>query len=231
MTTTILNQTASEQQMTSIELAQLVGKSHNDVLKAIRKMEPAWEAEHQGKFSRMSIREKLPNNGYRFRPVYVLSKAETLYIATKFNDVARARLVLRWEELELSNSRSAREQIVDEGRLLVTEKEIMRQSDEIMERDISEANRKAETCYSMTQVAKAVKMDRKALTSLLVRLGVMLWTGDRYELDTDYDKFGYAEYRHYQGYSLKGRRYKNTYMVWTEAGRDFVRNLVEGYNE
>lgn len=231
MTTTILNQTASEQQMTSIELAQLVGKSHNDVLKAIRKMEPAWEAEHQGKFSRMSIREKLPNNGYRFRPVYVLSKAETLYIATKFNDVARARLVLRWEELELSNSRSAKEQIVDEGRLLVTEKEIMRQSDEIMERDISEANRKAETCYSMTQVAKAVKMDRKALTSLLVRLGVMLWTGDRYELDTDYDKFGYAEYRHYQGYSLKGRRYKNTYMVWTEAGRDFVRNLVEGYNE
>ena len=231
MTTTILNQTASEQQMTSIELAQLVGKSHNDVLKAIRKMEPAWEAEHQGKFSRMSIREKLPNNGYRFRPVYVLSKAETLYIATKFNDVARARLVLRWEELELSNSRSAREQIVDEGRLLVTEKEIIRQSDEIMERDISEANRKAETCYSMTQVAKAVKMDRKALTSLLVRLGVMLWTGDRYELDTDYDKFGYAEYRHYQGYSLKGRRYKNTYMVWTEAGRDFVRNLVEGYNE
>lgn len=231
MTTTILNQTASEQQMTSIELAQLVGKSHNDVLKAIRKMEPAWEAEHQGKFSRMSIREKLPNNGYRFRPVYVLSKAETLYIATKFNDVARARLVLRWEELELSNSRSAKEQIVDEGRLLVTEKEIMRQSDEIMERDISEANRKAETCYSMTQVAKAVKMDRKALTSLLVRLGVMLWTGDRYELDTDYDKFGYAEYRHYQGYSLKGRRYKNTYMVWTEAGRDFVRNLIEGYNE
>lgn len=217
--------------MTSIELAQLVGKSHNDVLKAIRKMEPAWEAEHQGKFSRMSIREKLPNNGYRFRPVYVLSKAETLYIATKFNDVARARLVLRWEELELSNSRSAKEQIVDEGRLLVTEKEIMRQSDEIMERDISEANRKAETCYSMTQVAKAVKMDRKALTSLLVRLGVMLWTGDRYELDTDYDKFGYAEYRHYQGYSLKGRRYKNTYMVWTEAGRDFVRNLIEGYNE
>ena len=34
-------------------------------------------------------------------PCYQLTKTETLYIATKFNDEARARLVLRWEELEL----------------------------------------------------------------------------------------------------------------------------------
>ena len=29
--------------ITSLEIASLVGKPHNDVLKAIRKMEPAWE--------------------------------------------------------------------------------------------------------------------------------------------------------------------------------------------
>ena len=34
------------------------------------------------------------------RPCYSLSKIETLYIATKFNDEARARLVIRWEQLE-----------------------------------------------------------------------------------------------------------------------------------
>ena len=34
-------------------------------------------------------------------PCYVLTKTECLYIATKFNDEARARLVLRWQELEL----------------------------------------------------------------------------------------------------------------------------------
>ena len=34
-------------------------------------------------------------------PCYVLTKTECLYIATKFNDKARARLVLRWQELEL----------------------------------------------------------------------------------------------------------------------------------
>ena len=36
--------------ITSIEIASLVGKPHNDVLKAIRKMESAWVQEHQGNF-------------------------------------------------------------------------------------------------------------------------------------------------------------------------------------
>lgn len=32
--------------------------------------------------------------------LFSLSKTECLYIATKFNDEARAKLILRWEELE-----------------------------------------------------------------------------------------------------------------------------------
>ena len=32
-----------EQSMMSLEIAELTGKQHKDVLKAIRKMEPAWE--------------------------------------------------------------------------------------------------------------------------------------------------------------------------------------------
>jgi phage regulator Rha-like protein len=34
------------------------------------------------------------------RPMYELAKDECLYIATKFNDEARARLIVRWKELE-----------------------------------------------------------------------------------------------------------------------------------
>ena len=54
--------------MTSLEISQLIGKPHNDVMKAIRKMEPAWESERQGKFSLTQIREEIPNGGYRLRP-------------------------------------------------------------------------------------------------------------------------------------------------------------------
>lgn len=36
----------------------------------------------------------------------MLDKTECLYIATKFNDEARAKLVLRWEELERSKRKN-----------------------------------------------------------------------------------------------------------------------------
>ena len=89
-----------EQRITSLDIAQITGKPHNDVLKAIRKMEAAWEKVHQGKFSQMQIRIELPNGGYRLVPAFSLTKAESLYVATKFNDEARAKLVKRWYELE-----------------------------------------------------------------------------------------------------------------------------------
>ena len=39
------------QLMTSLEIAEITGKPHNDVLKAIRKMEQAWVKVTQGNFS------------------------------------------------------------------------------------------------------------------------------------------------------------------------------------
>ena len=39
------------QRMTSLEIADITGKPHNDVLKAIRKMEQAWVKVTQGNFS------------------------------------------------------------------------------------------------------------------------------------------------------------------------------------
>ena len=86
--------------MSSLEIAKLTGKPHNDVMKAIRAMEPAWEKVQQGKFSLLHKTYDLPNGGHKEQPYYELTKTECLYVATKFNDEARAKLVLRWEELE-----------------------------------------------------------------------------------------------------------------------------------
>ncbi len=91
---------AIKQTMSSREIAELTGKPHSDLLKAIRLMEEAWISVGQGKFSLMFDISKLPNGGSRKDPYYELTKTECLYIATKFNDVARAKLIIRWEELE-----------------------------------------------------------------------------------------------------------------------------------
>jgi phage regulator Rha-like protein len=77
------------------DMAELTGKQHKDVLKAIRKMEPAW-IKICGSIFRLTSRTIVqPNGGTREVPCYSLTKTECLYIATKFNDEARAKLVLR----------------------------------------------------------------------------------------------------------------------------------------
>lgn len=86
--------------MSSIEIAELTGKQHCDVMRAIRTMEPAWEKVYKSKFALIQRTSDLGNGRTRLDPCYELTKIECLYIATKFNDEARAKLVLRWEQLE-----------------------------------------------------------------------------------------------------------------------------------
>lgn len=82
--------------MTSLQIAEVTGKLHKDVLEAIRNMEPAWVRTTGRKFP---LSEYKDSTG-RSLPMYQLNKTECLYVATKFNDEARAKLVIRWEELE-----------------------------------------------------------------------------------------------------------------------------------
>lgn len=66
------------------------------MLAAIRLMEGAW-----GKVTGLSFKlSEYTDSTGRKLPMYQLTKTECLYIATKFNDEARAKLVIRWEELE-----------------------------------------------------------------------------------------------------------------------------------
>jgi anti-repressor protein len=87
---------SKEQKITSREIAELTNKPHNDILKAIRNMCQAWENVTGGSFS---LSEYTDPSG-RTLPMYILNKEECLYIATKFNDEARALLIMRWKKLE-----------------------------------------------------------------------------------------------------------------------------------
>lgn len=86
--------------MTSLQIAEVTGMRHADVMRAIRNMEGAWVKVNQRNFALTFRTTKLQNGAERKDPLYVLTKTECLYVATKFNDEARAKLVIRWEELE-----------------------------------------------------------------------------------------------------------------------------------
>lgn len=93
--------------MSSREIARIIGKPHNDVMKSIRNMEEAWQKVNEGNFSLVKYRDSKGE----MRPEYQLNKIECLYIATKFNNEARARLIVRWAELE-EKTRENRESLI-----------------------------------------------------------------------------------------------------------------------
>ena len=212
----------AEQRMTSLDIAAVTGKSHKNVLQAIRNMEPAWEKVHGLKFQPMQIRLDLPNGGYRLMPAFSLTKTECLYVATKFNDEARARLVKRWYQLECERLGVK----VEEPKLLVTEAEIVNRSDEIRRGQIAGENADADNCYAASDIARMMQMTVKELNRRLVAEGVQFWNGGRYKLTKEYEGSGYARDRVFHYYALDGEKKERKYLVWTAIGMEFIRTIV-----
>ena len=213
------------QRMTSLEIAAITGKPHKDVLKAIRKMESAWEQECGGNFSLTSEKVDMPQGGVRLIPVFSLTKAECLYVATKFNDAARARLVLRWQQLEkerISKQLSGS----SEQKLLVTEKEILQQGDAIRRQQIEDENRPADGCLTISEIAKILDTTVKAVNKKLVEEGVQYWNGGRYKLTPKYTDRGLAKDRAFHYYSLDGEKKERAYLVWTSIGMELIRTII-----
>ena len=221
MMTTMSGMMDAEQRMTSLTIAQVTGKMHKDVLKAIRNMEPAWLKVNGRRFALVEYKDSKGE----LRPCYSLTKTECLYIATKFSDEARARLVKRWYQLE-------REQLgvkMEEQKLLVTKREIMLKSDEIRRGLIANENADADGCYTVSQLAEMMEITVKELNKRLVAEGVQFRNGGRYMLTKEYEGRGYAQDRSFHYYGLDGEKKEKKYLVWTPAGREFVGAIFHQY--
>jgi phage regulator Rha-like protein len=216
-----------ELRMSSLDIAELCGKQHFHVMEAIRKMEPAWEKVSSSKFRLSSRKVIQPNGGVREFPCYELTKTETLYIATKFKDEERAKLVLRWEELERERLEQGRLQKPREIRLLATAQEVLHESEEIVGGQLDIANEESDGCFTVTQIADVLNMSAHDLNSFLLDQKIQRWAGGQYRLTPQYAELDLAANRLSVGYSLKGKLKYNTYLVWTEKGRDFILDLVK----
>ena len=231
ITTTVISTTTSlstrkaakrgqqeELRMTSLDIAELCGKPHNDILKAIRKMELAWVKINGGKFSLVEYKDSKGE----LRPCYSLSKTETLYIATKFKDDMRAKLVLRWEELE-------RERLGDRQQLaLPSPQKILAMADNIVGEGLRILNEEAEDTLTATQVAKTFNMTTLDFNAVLRDMGIQYRRHGRWNLSDDLQGRGYTAERTHVSYSLKGEKKIHHYMTWTLEGLRFLNSKL-GY--
>ena len=210
------------QTMTSLEIAELTGKQHKHLMEAIRKMEPAWVKVHGSKFRLMFREVAIGNGAVRRDPCYQLTKTECLYIATKFNDEARAKLVLRWEELELQ------EQKCHQQLALPSPKKILAMADEIIGTGLRLLNEPAEDTLTATQVAKTFNMTVFDFNHVLSDMGIQFRRDGHWNISDDLANRNLVRMRTHVSYSLKGKKKVKIYMTWTLDGVRFLNSKL-GY--
>ena len=217
----------SQQRMTSLEIAALSGKKHKDVLKAIRNMEKAWANVNGRNFALVEYKDGKGES----RPCYSLTKTECLYVATKFNDEARARLVLRWEELERAKALNDKGKTMNdrpkEIRLLACDEEVLDEADDILGEELAKLNRYSKYCFTASEIAKHFNMEGSDLNSFLADKKVITWARGQWRLTQKYKHMELTEDRYKYVHELNGRRKLISYLVWTEKGRQFILDMVE----
>ena len=206
--------------MTSLEIAELTGKQHKNVMQAIRNMEPGWEKVAGLKFQLGSYKDL---NG-QLRPCYQLTKTECLYIATKFNDEARAKLVLRWEELEMADARRKMKEVS----YLPSPQKILALADEIIGEGLRLVNADAEDTLTATQVAKTFNMTVFDFNHVLSDMGIQYRRHGRWNISDDLADRDLVRLRTHISYSLKGEKKVKVYMTWTLQGLRYLNSKL-GY--
>lgn len=238
--------------MTSLQIAEITGKRHADVMKAIRRMELAWAKVAGGNFSLGSYKDE--NNQYR--PCYSLTKEECLYIATKFNDEARAKLVRRWKELEEAHRPAIPTTYLDALKSLVASEEQKaklalenrKQQEQIAAISSENAelgNRITEMLpkvnyydqilqsretVTMTQIAQDYGMSAKRMNAILRDMKVQRKVGDQWILYAPYQPCGYVQSKSVQITRSDGRQDTIFNTEWTTKGRIFLYNLLKKNN-
>ena len=221
--------------ITSREIAELMGKEHKNVMRDIRNMEEAWVKVNGRKFE---LVEYTDGKGEK-RPMYELTKSECLYVATKFNDEARAKLVIRWEQLEAENKpvidftdastvlRLAQNWAEEQAKRMQLEAtiEIQKPKVEYVDKVLA-----SNSSITTTVIAKELGMSAHSLNALLNKLKVQFFAGGVWVLYAKYQGKGYTKTKTHTFRDSQGTLCTHIHTVWTEAGRMFIHQLLKEWH-
>ena len=222
--------------MSSREIAELVGKQHKNVIRDIRNMEESWEKVTGLKFE---LSEYLDSTGRKL-PEYQLDKREVLYVATKWNNETRARLILRWEELEnkqlqkslpgtFAEALRAYADEVEKNEKLVGELEVKNVLIAEYEPKVTYYDQilASTDTITVTQMAKDYGMSAKELNLLLHDNKIQFKQSGQWILYQKYAKLGYTKSYTTPITYKDGRQGNSIHTRWTQKGRLFLYELLK----
>ena len=240
-----------DERMTSLQIAEITARLHKNVMRAIRNMEPAWEKINGRKFELVDYKDEKGET----RPCYSLNKEECLYIATKFNDEARAKLIKRWKELEEQHQKPSVPQNYLEAlkSLVKAEEEKQQLALENKQKDetiitISKANvelgnkitemlpkvsyydriLQSNATMTITQIAQDYGMSAIAMNKELEAMRIQHKERGQWILYAQFLKGGYVHSRAVDIIRRDGRHDVKYNTEWTTKGRLFLYEALKG---
>lgn len=242
----------NEERMTSLQIAEVTGRQHKEVMRSIRQMEPAWVKIAQRSFALGSYQDR---NG-QSRPCYSLTKEECLYIATKFNDEARAKLIRRWKELEEAHRPAVPQNYLEALKAMVKIEEqkqqlaieSQKQKEQIVNisrENVELGNRitemlpkvsyydqilESKSTMTVTQIAQDYGMSAVKLNRILAELKIQRKVQGQWILYNNYVPCGYVHSKAVDIVRADGRRDVKYNTEWTVKGRLFLYGKLKENN-
>ena len=185
--TRIVSPGAGELTMSSLEIHELTGKNHADVMRDIRKMLEELGTEGQSKFAGSYVSEQ-----NKVLPCYQLPRRETDILLTGYSITMRAVVIDRWHQLEAEVAKPAfsvptsfAEALrlageLEEQRVALTHKvgiQAAKIAEDAPKAQFHDEVAIAKNSHSMKQVADILKTGRNKLFKYLRKHGVLLSDG------------------------------------------------------
>lgn len=239
--------------MSSLEIAELTGKAHSNVMRDIRNILEQLEDRRKFRFELSSRPQPMPNGGSKEAPCYILTKKDCLLLASGYDANLRAKIIDRWEELEVAKRNggfqvpqsfaealmlAARQQMqIEEQQKQIEQKE---ETIELQQQELTQSAPKVSyydnhlqsvNTQTSTQAAKQIGMDAEKLHKKLKEIGIIYRQSGQWILHAPYSTWGMHSTRTQTYTRSDGSIGTSVYTVWTQRGVRFIIALYEnGWN-
>ena len=112
--------------------------------------------------------------------------------------------------------------------LLVTDDDVMNEAERIVGHTLQRENQGDNGCLTVTEIARELEMEARDLNSFLRDKGIQKWKQGQYRLTPQYEGLGLTHDRLFIYYSKDGKKKRQTYLVWTPKGLEFIRKVIKG---
>lgn len=237
--------------MTSLEIAEVTGKQHKNVMRDIRNI--LEQGVQQLNFEPMQKSVPTYNGGHKSIPYYRLSPKGCLILASGYDALLREKIINRLEALEKNSKPQLPETYLDALKQLVSSEEQKqqlalenkRQAQEIEVKDaqitelntaVSEMQPKVSYLDTILQCKDTVQTSiiaqdygktAKAFNILLRNFGIQRKIGTTWVLYAKHISNGYVQSKTFKYRHKDGTEGARTYSEWTQRGRLFLYDTLK----